>query len=1282
MSADYRYPGPTPFQTFHHDRFFCRTVEIKRLLDFVHFEKHVLLFSESGAGKTSLINAGLFPQLTQKNYVPIKVHFNVSDPHKTPLEIVRNKISNEVSSLLPLKSNENVRPVSLWEGLNAFKTITNGDILPSEHGVKTVAKATGLIPILIFDQFEDFFSFQKPKEKRDELIEELANVLNGIPPKSLVRRRKELKAKYERDLENPVFLMNLKKIDEQLTQPRIKLLFSIKSSELSKLDELAEFLPEIFNIRFELKQLTVANAKEAIVNPGLISEGEFASPKIDFQNRKVLQKILNVLTAQDQGRSKKVKNVDAFQLQLICNDIESRIIKEYGSKSSSEIVEVSSRHVANLDQVIKKHYLAQIEKASAALGAPRKLRGLIEESMIVDDRRNPKSVFDIRWALGIHDEEKLNYILKLLEDGRVLRKITSSDQSFYIITHDSWIKPIKEALKARKEEELKQAIEGKYKEENQKLIRARYRTIGISVLVGLALLGFAWYIYYNYQTKQELNNSITFYEAKLQEQKINFIENFINTTYRNNPTLSLRSTEYVIDSLQIYSNSLLSVLLKNYYNKSLYYNPVLDSIAIKQCLFIPNRGENLLIYSKSDQLVLWDDSLGRVSASTKFNAEIDQIAVSKLHSSSKIAVGLKNGEIHVGEINKTRDNTSFNFRGRKIHNESGIAALKFHPVYSDRLLTVSRGYDRTNGKVIMLDIRNNRLDSLSSYTRPKIYIRTDSINQKKDTFEVATINYSAADISPDGKRIVLAGRTIAGTRWMHELEVLSGSLRSRPNNYELGDQNYFRNSEMVASCYFLKDNSSILITKENGEIMIIMPTGSTNSEVIKFSSLVDNTGGIKIANYFLEKDLLTTAMTNNEIALYKLHYDVSLPIVQLIKMNSFYHEGPVNFVDFNNTGTKLLSSSMDKSIRIWPINQEEAKYQRLDSLQTRKQGSFDPLLSCAISREGNIALGGNDNHPGVYLIESDTVRRCDTEINSSRRGERTTILEYDAQSNLLVGQEEKEAVFVFKKENRVLYRPTYALFEHPIDDACFAGANRVLISCDTSLFLWDDFNLSAESGALSEQFNLKDKPVSKISKVLYHAGTDQYLVTGGNELFLLRRNFRTLASIQFQSEISAIDNVMVGQTSFIGVGTVNGAIFLCSWEGNSIVLKDTVNSHLARVNSIEFSKDNRFLSSASADNSVKLWELTQEPQTTQGSQDAYRLRELYSFDFKDRNVTDVAFTWDGAFLLTVSSAPQGRAVLFPISAKKILSIVNDPENIGKVTHLTNGQMRLINESIY
>jgi Novel STAND NTPase 1 len=62
------YPGPRPFEREEQNLFFGRDREVSELLSLIIAHRIVLLYAQSGAGKTSLLHAGIIPSLTEEGF--------------------------------------------------------------------------------------------------------------------------------------------------------------------------------------------------------------------------------------------------------------------------------------------------------------------------------------------------------------------------------------------------------------------------------------------------------------------------------------------------------------------------------------------------------------------------------------------------------------------------------------------------------------------------------------------------------------------------------------------------------------------------------------------------------------------------------------------------------------------------------------------------------------------------------------------------------------------------------------------------------------------------------------------------------------------------------------------------------------------------------------------------------------------------------------------------------------------------------------------------------------
>ena len=88
-----RYPGVSPFTSDQKNIFFGRDNNIKKLQKLISLRKQVLLYSKSGIGKTSLLNAGVLPNFEDK-FTIIKIRFFAYNNEKpeSPIKKIVNAI--------------------------------------------------------------------------------------------------------------------------------------------------------------------------------------------------------------------------------------------------------------------------------------------------------------------------------------------------------------------------------------------------------------------------------------------------------------------------------------------------------------------------------------------------------------------------------------------------------------------------------------------------------------------------------------------------------------------------------------------------------------------------------------------------------------------------------------------------------------------------------------------------------------------------------------------------------------------------------------------------------------------------------------------------------------------------------------------------------------------------------------------------------------------------------------------------------------------------------------
>ncbi|HMG15597.1 MAG TPA: hypothetical protein VK590_09130, partial [Saprospiraceae bacterium] len=449
----YRYPGAQPFTLEQQNIFFGRTEDTERLFDLLMSENFVVLYSKSGLGKSSIINAGIIPKIQKLNdssTLSIRFGSFLEQQNKNPLNTTYQNIYKGKSGVFYLdkliKDDK-----SLWYYLKKRQ---------SEHTSNNDKF------LLIFDQFEELFTY--PPEEIFNFKKELKEILNIQIPQ-----------RYREALESQFSINNLKlndnEIEELHKKIEIKILIAIRSDRLSLLNELNDNIPNILRFCYELKPLNISQAKDAILNPARQSENKFLSPNFIYE-LKALNHILFFLT------KKNTQGIESFQLQIICHHIEKVVIED------KRITVITLEHLGNIEDIYKNYYdnlLNDIESVEERIAA----RMLIEDGLIFEEEERRLSLYE---GQILKDFSVNPILLQKLVDNHLLRAEPSMLGGYtYELCHDSLVIPVLDSkrkriadeLRINREKEISRIANEKLELENRKREKlSKKRAIVLSII--------------------------------------------------------------------------------------------------------------------------------------------------------------------------------------------------------------------------------------------------------------------------------------------------------------------------------------------------------------------------------------------------------------------------------------------------------------------------------------------------------------------------------------------------------------------------------------------------------------------------------------------------------------------------------------------------------------------------------------------------------------------------------------------------------------------------------
>mgnify|MGYP001795338051 CR=1 FL=1 len=456
---EYRYPGVVPFSTDQSHLFFGRKEDTKNLLKLIQRERLITVYGNSGLCKSSLINAGVVPDLIRKGRcLPLVIRFGawMSSTSNPPVALML-KIARDAYSSPEFNADNFLR-----------------SLLPDEDSLWFHIKSTQLKSrkqvLLIFDQFEELFSYPTVQIKAFE--EELGDLLSTHLPLRLRRKieEEELLTEEEEDI---------------LMDPLdTKILFVIRSDRLHLLDRLTSTLPLILRNCYELKALSPEAAKEAILFPAKM-QGKFRTPTFTFTPM-VLEKLLDFLL------DERSRRVEGILVQMLCEYYEKIKVEKEGVR----YLDISQ--IGDPALVVSNYY----EEKLKVLPDAKQVADcrLIEDGLVTDGdsmRLNLHESF-------IYNEYNIGQdLLDILVNNRLLRSEPFMRGGYtYELSHDRLVPAVVNARDNRRELELAEQRRIRAQKMSEEATRNRYaklkarrqlrivRTLLVGVLIAFLMTSY------------------------------------------------------------------------------------------------------------------------------------------------------------------------------------------------------------------------------------------------------------------------------------------------------------------------------------------------------------------------------------------------------------------------------------------------------------------------------------------------------------------------------------------------------------------------------------------------------------------------------------------------------------------------------------------------------------------------------------------------------------------------------------------------------------------------
>ena len=350
VDAQNPWPGLVAFTEEHQGFFHGRAEEADDLLRRVNRKNVTVLFGQSGLGKSSLLQAGLFPLLRAEGYLPVAIRLDHASSAPGLAEQVKSAVQR---AILDIGIRCEVAPEdageTLWEHFHRRRP-------PLE-----TSDGRPIRLVLVFDQFEELFAIGQANEEgrsRTRLfLEQLADLVENRAPTVLVPRLKQ----------NPQLVKQF-----AFDKDDHRVLICFREDYLPHLESLRQLMPSLGENRTRLIRMNGRRALEAVINPG----GELITAEVGCQ---VVQFVAGGgQRAPEAGNGQSAEDglagleVEPSLLSLVCRELNNRRLEHGLSHITSGLLE------GNREGILQDFY----ERCVA--DQPPAVRAFVEDQLVTD----------------------------------------------------------------------------------------------------------------------------------------------------------------------------------------------------------------------------------------------------------------------------------------------------------------------------------------------------------------------------------------------------------------------------------------------------------------------------------------------------------------------------------------------------------------------------------------------------------------------------------------------------------------------------------------------------------------------------------------------------------------------------------------------------------------------------------------------------------------------------------------------------------------------------------
>ena len=350
-------------------------------------------------------------------------------------------------------------------------------------------------------------------------------------------------------------------------------------------------------------------------------------------------------------------------------------------------------------------------------------------------------------------------------------------------------------------------------------------------------------------------------------------------------------------------------------------------------------------------------------------------------------------------------------------------------------------------------------------------------------------------------------------------------------------------------------------------------------------SINAHSAAVRSVNFSPDGQTLASTSTDSTIKLWNVNDGNLLETLQ-------GHSIGVYDVSFSPDSQTLVSASEDKTIRIW---------QRNNSLWKTLNGHQGEVYTIAFNPQGNLlASGGKDKKIRLWNIPDGSLRQTYAEYSSKNQlGHWGSVLNlaFSPDGQTLASAGEEHWVKLWQVRDGYMMK-TLLGNEREVNTINFSPNGETLVSggADGKIRLWNLKNRTLLKVLATQSEEILALQFSQDGKIIASAGRDNVIklwqVSTGKLLHTLKGHTDAVNSIAFNPSYKIIASASSDKTIKL-------------WQIDSGNLINTLEGHTDALWSLNFSSDGNLIASGSSDKTVKIWSTEgKEINTLRGHSDA------------------------------------------------------------------------------